>query len=408
MSIRALVRAICALLVLGSTCAAQELSEAEVLARFDKESPQARAIRARVSITRAETRAWSLPDNPAVGYTREDAGGPKDDFLLVQQSLPVTGRLGLMRDAGKAAVRASEAGSNFELVRLRGEVRLAFYELLLAQQRAQALEAGISALEEVARILRAREQEGESSRFDRLRAERELADLRADHAAASTLHAQARARLASLLGPGISPESLSVRGSFSLGAALPPRADLLAKALEVRADYAAEGHRLERYAYEQRAAQRRRIPEPILTAGVKTVRTEGHSDSGYVVGLTVPIALFNRGQSESERAKAEYERTEAERLALRQEIEAEVGAAYASAQLSRRMAEEYARELEEKGRELAGAATVAYQEGEQGILELLDAYRVALLSRLRVFELQAAAKKAQVELNRAVGEEVMP
>ncbi len=109
MFIRALVRALCALLLLASACAAQELSEAEVLARFEKESPQARALRARVSITRAETRAWSLPENPAVGYTREDAGGTKDDFLLFQQSLPVTGRLGLMSEAGKAAVRASEA-----------------------------------------------------------------------------------------------------------------------------------------------------------------------------------------------------------------------------------------------------------------------------------------------------------
>ncbi len=287
-------------------------------------------------------------------------------------------------------------------------MRLAFYELLLAQLRVGALEGGVSALEEVARILRVREQEGESSRFDRLRVERELADLRADLAAARTLHARARARLASLLGPGVRPESLSVRGDFSLGTPPPSLEGLLAKALEVRADYLAEEHRLDRYTYEQRAARRRRIPEPILTAGLKTVRTAGLSDNGYVVALTVPIPLFNRGQSEAERTKAEYERTEAERLALRQEIEAEVSAAYASAQLSRRMAEEYARELEQKGRELAVGATVAYQEGEQGILELLDAHRVALLSRLRVLELQAGAKKAQIELDRAVGQEVTP
>lgn len=408
MSIRALVRAICAALLLVSPGAAQQLSEAEVLARFERESPQARALRARVNITRAETRAWSLPENPAVSYTREDAASAKDDFLLVQQSLPVTGRLGLMRDAGKAAVRASEADSRFELVRLRSAVRLAFYELLLAQQRTRALEGGESALQEVVRILRVREQEGESSRFDRLRAERELADLRADLAAASTLHAQARAGLASLLGPGISPQALSVRGDFSTGPAPPPLPQLVATALEGRPDYAAEGHRLERYAYEQRAAQRRRIPEPILTAGAKTVRSFGQADNGYVVALTVPIPLFNRGQSEAERAKAEYEKAEAERLALRQEIEAQVSAAYASAQLRRRMAGDYARELEEQGRELAATARVAYQEGEQGILELLDAHRIALLSRLRVLELQAAAKKAQIELDRAVGQEVTP
>ncbi len=66
------------------------------------------------------------------------------------------------------------------------------------------------------------------------------------------------------------------------------------------------------------------------------------------------------------------------------------------------------RELGEKSTELAQIAQVAYQEGEQGILELLDAYRVALLSQRRALELLAAAKRAEIELDRAVGEEVLP
>ncbi|MEX2262716.1 MAG: hypothetical protein WD696_12240 [Bryobacteraceae bacterium] len=72
-----------------------------------------------------------------------------------------------------------------------------------------------------------------------------------------------------------------------------------------------------------------------------------------------------------------------------------------------RARDEYRRELAETGPELVRIATVAYQEGEIGILQLLDAYRVQRQARLRVLAIQAAVKDAQIELERAVGEEVV-
>ncbi len=51
---------------------------------------------------------------------------------------------------------------------------------------------------------------------------------------------------------------------------------------------------------------------------------------------------------------------------------------------------------------------MAYQESEIGILELLDSYRMTRQAALRLVDLQALAKEAQIELDRAVGEEVLP
>ena len=93
---------------------------------------------------------------------------------------------------------------------------------------------------------------------------------------------------------------------------------------------------------------------------------------------------------------------------MRQRIETKVTAAHAAARIRRRIADTYVRELGEKGVELARIAQIAYREGEQGILELLDAQRVSLLSQLRVLELSASAKQAEIELDRAAGEEVLP
>jgi cobalt-zinc-cadmium efflux system outer membrane protein len=363
---------------------------------------------ARVRVIRAEARALSLAPNPAVTYTREDAAGARDDFLLVQQGLPLSGRLGLLKRAGTYTVAAAEAESAFELLELRSDFRTAFHELLLAQQRVALLEAWVPQLQEIVRILREREREGEGSKFDRLRAERELADAEANLASARVILAQARARLASFFAPGTDGGSLVVKGGFVTATTLPALEELLPRSLAVRGDYVASQHQLERFGSELSAAQRLRIPEPILSAGLKRTTIPGRADNGYAVSVTVPLPLFNRGQADVERARAAREQAESVIAARRQQIETEVRAAYETLRLRQRIAQEYARELGEKGAELAQIGRLAYEEGEQGILELLDAYRVALFSRLQALELAGSAKQAEIDLNRAVGEEVLP
>jgi cobalt-zinc-cadmium efflux system outer membrane protein len=66
---------------------------------------------------------------------------------------------------------------------------------------------------------------------------------------------------------------------------------------------------------------------------------------------------------------------------------------------------EYRSQLAESGPELVRIATVGFQEGEIGILQLLDAYRVQRQGQLRMLEIDAEVKAVQIELERVVGEE---
>jgi outer membrane protein TolC len=132
------------------------------------------------------------------------------------------------------------------------------------------------------------------------------------------------------------------------------------------------------------------------------------SDTGHVISVTVPFPLFNRSRSEAALAQAAYQRTQAERQALAQQIASEVKTAYVITELRRRLVGEYRQKVGEKDLELKRIAQVAYQEGEHRILELLDAYRVTLISQLRILDLVAAAKQAEIELERVAGMEVFP
>jgi outer membrane protein TolC len=57
---------------------------------------------------------------------------------------------------------------------------------------------------------------------------------------------------------------------------------------------------------------------------------------------------------------------------------------------------------------LLAVARLGYEEGELGILELLDAVRQSLDGRLKELELAASARRAAIELDRVVGLEIRP
>ena len=119
----------------------------------------------------------------------------------------------------------------------------------------------------------------------------------------------------------------------------------------------------------------------------------------------MPLPLFNKGQTEVARYSAEQERSAARLDILARQIRAAVAGAIQAFTIRQRARDEYRSELAESGPELVRIATVAYQEGEIGILQLLDAYRVQRRAQQRLIEIQAAVKEAQIELERVVGEE---
>ncbi|MGH9628986.1 MAG: TolC family protein [Bryobacteraceae bacterium] len=390
------------IVALAGVCSAQEWTEAVVVQKFLDQSPHAREARARVAIAEAEARGRSLYPNPSVSYSREGAG--RTEFFQTEQTLPVTGRLKLLRQAGTAMVRATESEGAFSLWQARSSVRQVFYRVLAAQQSESIYAAGLEEIENVIRVLAERERQGEGSKFDRLRTERERAEMLAELALVRAAGALERAQLLAFLPAGT--RITAVSGQIET----PPLAlnanEIAQRALAVREDYRAEQRRIEQYRLEQRAAERLRFPEPVVNAGLKRADVgQRGTENGPVVSITIPLPLFNKGQAEVARYSAEQERVSARLEVLSRQIRAAVEGAIAAFTVRQQARDEYRNQLAETGPELVRIATVGYQEGEIGILQLLDAYRVHRQAQLRMLEIQAAVKEAQIELERVVGEE---
>lgn len=407
---------VCALLLSpadlrAQTSAAAEprrLTEGEAVARFMAESPRIRALNARIEEVRAMHAERVLWPNPAVTVARESVAGADDRFVLARQELPISGRRGQLRTAGRLAVEAARAEARFQTRQLQADLRTAYTALLLAQEHEAVLTKGFETLRALVELLRVRETGGEGSAYDRIRGDRAVLDLQADLAEAAAARARAQGQLAAYLGPQVVPEALVAADALLSAPSAPPLAEALRDALSNRGDYQSTQLSLARFDAEREAATRLRMPTPTFTGGLKRSEAGNLTASGYQFSIDVSVPLFNHGQAAIALASAQKAQAEAEAERSRVRIEAEVRAAHTALAIQQRQAARYRQSAADIAEPLAKIGRIAYEEGELGILELLDSDRQALDARLRILDLAAAARNAAIELDRAIGREFRP
>lgn len=384
------------------------LTEQDAVRLFLERSPQSRKPPLVETAVREDSRGAALLSNPVVGYQVEDAGGVRDEFLTVEQALPITGRRGLLGQRGGLAAEAAALGARRELQAVVAAVRSAFYEALYRETELDRVREGVERLARVVEILRDREREGESSGYDLLRAEQELAEAGIAASEAEGALAAARARLGSYLGPEIDLQAIRLSGDFDPAGPVPERARAVEEALSSRDDLNALRADARRLEVEMRAERRKRIPEPTLAAGWKRTEAQDLRETGFVASLSVPLPVFDRGQTAAARAAAEAERTALDVEILEREIRAEVESALARERVARDAVARHGNGVDRRAEELRRIAGLAYEEGESGILDLLDAHRSSLAMELRALAVRHEAKRAEIDRGRVVGTEVMP
>jgi cobalt-zinc-cadmium efflux system outer membrane protein len=169
-----------------------------------------------------------------------------------------------------------------------------------------------------------------------------------------------------------------------------------------RPDLVASERRIEAAEYRVRAADQARLPQLVVGAGV--LRRDDGLDTAYgpVVSVGATIPLWTNGSASVRREEARRDALQAELLVERRRVAAEQASASARAQSAREAAVTAARAREDAGR-LGTIADTAYQAGEIGVVELLDAYEAARDADLSVIALALDAAIAAVEYDLAIG-----
>lgn len=388
--------------------AAGAVTEAEAIRVFLAQSPQARRVPLIEQSVDAAFRVDARVANPAVSYQVEDVAEFRDEFLTFQQELPITGRLGLLGERSGVAASAARLAAENDVRDDVYVLKQTFYEVLYRQRVVEELRNGDGILAATVEVLERREAEGEGPGYDALRSQLELAELRMTLAEAEATLIASRARFGSFFDPEAGMQDAMLEGDLSARGPVPDLRqatdDALARRLDLRS-LAAQRQALD---LESRAARRRRFPEPVLMAGWKRVEASGLSETGYVAALTVPLPIFNRGSLEAARATAEGHRIALDQEILTRGIRAEVQTVLARERAAREAAERYGRDVEPRAAELNRIARLKYDEGESGILELLDAHSTSLTLRLRSLAARYEAKVFEIDRSRVIGNEATP
>ncbi len=398
-------RLLCAMvLFVASSARAQMLTERGVVERALARPDMVQIVRARVEAAQGRAVAAGARPNPQFNYMREqtyNASGTGEDYVSVAQTIHLGGRYRLQRQAAEARARARAQDGLSQRLVVAADARSRFYECLHREQRVAALVSLLGQVEHALQIVQRRAASGDAARYYQRRLEREraatLARLEAERAHLSG----ARHRLGALV--GLDADAMTLSGSLLPEGELAP-ADALRKTAGVRPDLVSLEQERLGATLDARAARRAWIPELRLEGGYKGIglnaggRTDGFLAGGY---LTLP--LWDRGTGLRQAAEAEARALAAQKRLTESELDGELSGARAETSLLREAAVQFRETSARLSADLMHIASVGYEGGELGLLELLDAYRGAAEDELAALDMELASRRALIDLDRLTG-----
>ncbi|WP_232080825.1 TolC family protein [Variovorax sp. SRS16] len=346
----------------------------------------------------ARLQAQARP-NPEVAFLLEDTRREtRTTTLQINQPIELGGK----RDARIAAadratdVARSDLGARRHAV--RAAVVTAFFDLLAIQERARVSEASLALTQRSSRAAAQRVQAGKVSPVEETKARVAEASARIELAQLRGEEVGARARLNSAMG--------QPQGNHTLDGTLTDLpAPLSESTLRAQLNSAPALRRAELEVERRKAMtaveNARRMSDVTISLGAKRDQEVGRNQ--VVIGLSIPLPLFDRNQGNVLEALKREDKARDELLAARLQIESEAIQARERLAVSRAEAQSLAADVLPGAQSAFDAATKGFELGKFSFLEALDAQRTLLQARTQYLRALAEAHRASADLNRMLG-----
>jgi cobalt-zinc-cadmium efflux system outer membrane protein len=382
------------------------ITEKQAVQRALEHTDRTRAWSASVTEARAEAIREGAWPNPTVSYTHEQSYEEPDavgeDFVVLEQALPLSGRRGLRADAARASADARRHEVTARMAKTAADVRTAYYDVLYLRERIALRVQLLEDMRQLEALVVRRVEAGESAAYDLERLRKEIADAEADVGVDRATLDRERARLRGVLYLSDKDGDIVPTGSLMPGEL--PSDEALLGAVSQRPEVAAATSRVEAAEYAERAASRWWVPEPTLSAGYRGASVAGDHFPGFLAGVSLTLPLFDQSGGERLAARAQMERAKSRRRLLQRKYEAQVTGLADQVRRLEAAATTYRKEGLERSERVVEVARSAYDAGELGILDLVDAHRGLFDARLRALELARSARTHEIELRRNLGQ----
>lgn len=377
------------------------LTLAQALSRAEAGSPLLAAARLELSANDGTVlQAGALP-NPAFNAELEDF---RKATRTTTTTVSIPLELGGKRAARVTAAERGQALAGAELENARATVRAAviaaYFDLLIAQERVQVAASAEEIAARGTASAERRVQAGRISPVDATRAQVAQANAVLVHSEARAALENARRQLALQWGA----DTADFARAGGAVEALPQRAPLTA--LLARLDQS-PAMRASQLALEHRRALvdielSKATPDLSLTVGAKRDNDLGRTQA--VVGLSVPLPLFDRNQGNVQEANQRALKAEDEHRGRQLALRHELRNAVAQLETARNTEQQLRQVVLPAATQAQQAATRGFDAGKFNQLDVLDAQRTLLEARERLLDAQASGWQAASAIDRILGE----
>ncbi len=379
---------------------AQALALDTALSLVANRNPLLAAARKEVDAVDGGILQARLFPNPELSLEMEDTR--RDTRSTAGQlSLPI--ELGGKRAARISAAELAQQKAAAQLASVRADLRAqtvgAFFNVLVAQERLQLAEAAAAIAAKATTVAARRVAAGKVSPLEESRATVEQANANLEMAEAAALLDSARIQLAALWG---NPQPAFTEAAGDLDA-LPSRApvDVLVQALETAPDLVAARAEIDQRNALTGVERSKQYPDIRLTAGVTRNNELGRNQ--MMVGVSIPLPFFDRNQGNlyealvrADQAQDLYAATRIELTQTLQQSSRQLTASRTSAQVLKIQVLPAAQRAYE-------AATIGFEAGKFGFLDVLDSQRTLFQARIRYLTVLASTYQAAIAIDRVLG-----
>lgn len=380
------------------------LSQALTLA--EKHHPQLYAAEAEIRARQSEMGQALARPNPSleleveniVGSGQFSGGAAAETRLMLNQPLELGSKPELRHRGAVTAVTLAQRQRDIVRTVLSAQVARSFLDLLAAQERQAVAAEQVRLAHHVREIVRERIVSGRAPATDAISARMAVAEQELAFSQSAHELSAARQQLALLL--GINSESLAVRGNLMHLPALPSLVELERQRPDSPLQH------LQRVTLEQRhqelaQEQARAIPDLELGVGVR--HTNDGDDTALIIGLSLPLPLFNRNQATIAAARHRLSQSEAEQRNADLEQRAALVAAHSSLANSRQQATILSEHMLPAAKEVCDVTEYGYRAGKFPLAVVLDARRDLLELRQRYFATLVKTHLAAIDLQSLLG-----
>src|SRR5215217_661219 len=318
--------------------------------------------------------------------------------VTIGQPLEWPGNRAARKDAAEAGLAGSTYGLAEMQLNLVADVKVAFYELLLALRDSDLAKQNVSIVEDVRRIVAVRVRLGEAPQFELVKAEVEL--LKANQAVTRAENTVRVSRvMLDTLTVGALGESYRVSGEFAGAQASLDFPTLIGRAVSQHPTL----HRLDKHVEQaDRSLEfERQARLPNVTVNGAYFREIGRE--AYVAGLSVPTPIWYQQQGEIASSLGVKRKEEAELIRARNELVRQVHQFYQEAQTTAKLIEVLEKGLLKQAEEALRIAKFSFQQGAANLLDVLDAQRVQRQILFDYAQARFELSVALARLERAVG-----